>query len=158
VWPRLRRRRPAASRVPVFYSPEWVAAFNAAVADLDVSSVDAGPSLAVADGGFRVAQVVHDGPDDREIREIRVVLALADGRLAMGLEPTDGPTNEPVNVTLSLSYEDAAALSRGEVDPATLVGTGRVRVRGDLSVLVAGQTLLASAAPRLAELQAATTY
>jgi putative sterol carrier protein len=76
----------------------------------------------------------------------------------MGLEPTDGPTNEPVNVTLSLSYEDAAALSRGEVDPATLVGTGRVRVRGDLSVLVAGQTLLASAAPRLAELQAATTY
>ena len=141
--------------MPALYSPEWVAAFNAAVADLDVSSVDAGPSLAVTDGGFRVAQVVHDGPG---ASEIRVVLALADGRLAMGLEPTDGPTNDPVNVTLSLSYEDAAALSRGEVDPAALVGTGRVRVRGDLSVLVAGQALLAAAAPRLAELQAATTY
>ena len=56
------------------------------------SSVDAGPSLAVTDGGFRVAQVVHDVPDDREIREIRVVLALADGRLAMGLEPADDPS------------------------------------------------------------------
>jgi SCP-2 sterol transfer family protein len=147
--------------VPVLYSPEWVAAFNAAVADLDVSSVDAGPSLAVTDGGFRVAQVVHDVPgaqETRETGEIRVVLALADGRLAMGLEPADGPTDDPVNVTLSLSYEDAAALSRGEVEPAALIGTGRVRVRGDLSVLVAGQALLAAAAPRLAELQAATTY
>jgi SCP-2 sterol transfer family protein len=141
--------------VPALYSPDWVAAFNAAVADLDVSSVDAGPSLTVTDGGFRVAQVVHDGPDDREIR---VVLAMADGRLAMGLEPADDPTNDPVNVTLSLSYEDAAALSRGKVDPATLVGTGRVRVRGDLSVLVAAQALLAAAAPRLAALQADTTY
>jgi hypothetical protein len=144
--------------VPAFYSPDWVAAFNAAVADLDVSSIDAGPSLAVTDGGFRVAQVVHDVPGAREIGEIRVVLALTDGRLAMALEPAGGPTDDPVNVTLLLSYEDAAALSRGEVDPATLVGTGRVRVRGDLSVLVAGQALLAAAAPRLAELQATTTY
>jgi hypothetical protein len=144
--------------VPVLYSPEWVAAFNAAVADLDVSSVDAGPSLAVTDGGFRVAQVVHHVPGAQETSEIRVILALADGRLTMGLEPTDDPTDDPVNVTLSLSYEDAAALSRGEVDPAALIGTGRVRVRGDLSVLVAGQALLAAAAPRLAELQAETTY
>ncbi len=141
--------------MPVFYSPEWVAAFNAAIADLDVSSVDAGPSLAVTDGGFRVAHVVHDGPGDREIR---VILALADGRLAMGLESADDPTNDPVNVTLSLSYQDAAALSRGEVDPATLVGTGRVRVRGDLSVLVAGQALLAAASSQLAGLQADTAY
>ncbi|HEX4082509.1 MAG TPA: hypothetical protein VHX40_06040, partial [Acidimicrobiales bacterium] len=102
--------------MPVFYSPDWVAAFNAAVADLDVSSVDAGPSLAVTDGGFRVAQVVHDGPGDRDIR---VVLTLADGRLALSLEPEVGG-GDPVNVTLSLSYPDAAALSRGEVDPAAL--------------------------------------
>jgi putative sterol carrier protein len=144
--------------VPVLYSPEWVAAFNTAVADLDMSSVDAGPSLAVTDGRFRVAQAVHDAPGAQETSEIRVILALADGRLVMGLEPADDQTNDPVNVTLSLSYEDAAALSRGEVDPAALIGTGRVRVRGDLSVLVAGQALLAAAAPRLAELRAATTY
>jgi len=33
-----------------------------------------------------------------------------------------------------------------------------VRVRGDLAVLVTGQTLLAAARDRLVELQAATTY
>jgi len=139
--------------VPAFYSPEWVAAFNAALADLAVAQPDGGPSLAAADGRFRVLQVVHDGPDGADVR---VVLALADGRLTMAAVADDDP--ERVNVTLSLSYDDAAALSRGELEPAALVGTGRVRVRGDLAVLVAGQALLASAAPQLAELQATTTY
>jgi putative sterol carrier protein len=132
-----------------------VATFNAALTDLDLSSVDPGASLVAADGRFRVAQLVHGAPDG----ELRVVLSLADGRLSLGLEPVDnGDGSVPVNVTLSLSYEDAGALSRGELDPAALIGTGRVRVRGDLSVLVAGQALLAAAGPRLAELQAATTY
>jgi SCP-2 sterol transfer family protein len=140
--------------VPALYSPDWFAAFNAAVADLDVTTVDVGASLAAAAGSFRVAQVVDDGPDGATIR---VVLTVADGRLSLALEPLDGP-GEPVDVTLSLTYDDAAALSRHEVEPAALIGTGRVRVRGDLSVLVAGQALLAVAAPRLAALQADTTY
>ncbi|HVX23293.1 MAG TPA: SCP2 sterol-binding domain-containing protein [Acidimicrobiales bacterium] len=139
--------------MPVFYSPEWVAAFNAAVADLEVAE-GGGPSLAAADGQFRVEQVVHDGPSGADLR---VVLALADGQLAME-RPEPGAEVGPVNVTLSLSYADAAALSRGEVEPAALVATGRVRVRGDLAVLVAAQALLATAAAHLAELRAATTY
>jgi hypothetical protein len=150
--------------VPRFYSPEWVAAFNAAVAGLDAGAVDTSASRAASGGSFRVAQVVHGAPDgDRT-----VALVVTDGRLSLELEdpagatagrPTGGagPDGRP-DVTISLSYEDAAALSRGELDPAEAIGRGRVRVRGDLAVLVAGQALLAAAAPHLADLQAATTY
>jgi hypothetical protein len=49
-------------------------------------------------------------------------------------------------------------MSKGELDPAQALGKGSVRVRGDLAVLVAAQTLLAAARERLVGLQAATTY
>ena len=56
------------------------------------------------------------------------------------------------------SYADAADLSRGTLSPAEALAAGRVRVRGDLSVLVAAQQALAAAADLLGPLQAATTY
>lgn len=61
-------------------------------------------------------------------------------------------------MVISLGYEDAAALARGELDPTEALAAGRVRVRGDLSVLVAGQALLAAAAAQMAALQAETTF
>ena len=45
-------------------------------------------------------------------------------------------------VRMALAYADAAALARGEVDPAQALNAGRIRVRGDLSVLVAAQQML----------------
>ena len=73
-------------------------------------------------------------------------------------EPGELAKGDRSDVVISLSYEDAAALSRGELDPTEALGAGRVHVRGDLSVLVAGQGILASAAGRMAELQANTSY
>ena len=89
----------------------------------------------------------------------RVTLVVEDGHVSLepSTAPGDASATEP-QVTVSLSYDDAAALSRGQLDPAEALGAGKVRVRGDLSVLVAGHTLLAAAADRLADLQAATTY
>jgi putative sterol carrier protein len=52
----------------------------------------------------------------------------------------------------------AAAISKGEVHPTQALGTGEIRVRGDLAVLVAGQAVLAAAAAHLSDLQATTTY
>ncbi len=159
--------------MPRFYSPEWVAAFNEAVADLDPAGVDLGGSRAAGDGRLRVAQLVQGAPGG----DLRVLLALVDGRLRLAVRPVDavGAAGEPgggpdrpgepgaaddeaPDVTVSLSYDDARALSRGELDPAEAIGQGRVRVRGELAVLVAGQALLSAAAGRLAGLQAATTY
>ena len=137
-----------------FYSPEWVDAFNEAVADLDVAAVETGASL-VADGGsFRVAQVVEGGPDG----ELVMTMAVDGGRLTLALAaPGAGATPEP-NVTIVLGYEDAAAMSRGELDPADAIRDGRVRVRGDLAVLAAAQSLLLAAAGRLEAVRAETSY
>ena len=51
-----------------------------------------------------------------------------------------------------LAYPDALAMAHGELDPADALAAGRVRVRGDLAALVAGQDVLAAAAARSAEL------
>jgi putative sterol carrier protein len=48
-----------------------------------------------------------------------------------------------------LTYEDALAIARGELRPADALAAGRVRVRGELSVLVAGQAVLNAASVAL---------
>jgi putative sterol carrier protein len=77
---------------------------------------------------------------------------------AVTLSTSEEESGDRADVVVTLSYEDAAALSRGELDPTEALGTGRVHVRGDLSVLVAGQGILAAAAGRMADLQANTSY
>jgi putative sterol carrier protein len=86
-----------------------------------------------------------------------VVLFVDAGQVRLSTSGQEAGDDGP-DVVVSLSYEDAAALSRGELDPIEALGTGRVQVRGDLSVLLAGQGLLAAAAGRMAELQAGTSY
>lgn len=145
--------------MPRFYSPEWVAAFNRAVEGLDLAGVDT-RAAAASEGRFRVDQLVHGGPAGD-----LVVTLVADGghlKLELGAPPTkeDGSASHPqrADVTISLSYANAAAMSKGELDPADALGQGRVRVRGDLAVLVAGQALLAAASDRIAALLTDTTY
>lgn len=123
------------------YSPEWVAAFNDAVAGLDAGG----------DGtSFRMLQVVHGAPEGT----LQVGLSAEDGAVRMVLDP---PADPRPQVTVSIGYEDAAALAQGDLDPAQLLKTGRVKVRGDLSVLARGQDVLAEAAGRLAGLSERTT-
>jgi ubiquinone biosynthesis protein UbiJ len=122
------------------YSEEWVAAFNEAVAGLEP----------VPDVSFRMLQVVHGGPDGT----VRVALDVNQGRVRLVREPGDEPAPQ---VTVSVQFDDAIALALGQLDPARLLAAGRVRVRGDLSVLVSGQALLASAAARLEPLSERTT-
>jgi hypothetical protein len=137
--------------VPPYLSPEWVQAFNASLSALDLSDAiaEAGTgSLAASDGAFTVAQVVIDSPvapDDPD-GTVRTVLTVADGHAALELDPAQ---TKKANVTIVLGYDDALAMARGELDPADALAAGRVRVRGELAVLVAGQAVLAAAAARL---------
>jgi hypothetical protein len=135
-----------------YLSPEWVESFDAALSALDltdaVATAGAG-SLAAADGTFSVVQVITGVPDDVGVPadgDVRLVLTVADGRARLSLDSsgTVGGT-----ATIVLGYADALAMARGELDPADALAAGRVRVRGDLAALVAGQDVLAVAAARL---------
>ena len=64
----------------------------------------------------------------------------------MTLDPT---SSLPTDVTIVVDYADALAIARGELDAADALATGRVRVRGELAVLVAGQSVLNAASALL---------
>jgi hypothetical protein len=137
-----------------YLSAEWVQAFDAALGELDLSdaiAAAASGSLAAADGTFSVAQLVSGVPSDvaggsagSAGQELRVVLSVAEGRARMALDPDGG--GPAATATIALEYTDALALALGRLDPADALAAGRVRVRGDLAALVAGQEVLAAAA------------
>jgi putative sterol carrier protein len=138
-----------------YLSSEWVQAFDAALGALDLSDAIAGAasgSLVAGDGAFSVAQVVSGVPADVAAaaasagEEVRVVLTVADGHAHLALDP-DGAV--ATTTTIALGYADALALALGQLDPADALAAGRVRVRGDLAALVAGQQVLAAAATLL---------
>jgi hypothetical protein len=155
--------------MPPYLSPEWVRAFNHALSGLDLSDAvaEAGAgSLTVSQGTFSVAQVVTGGPDGLVApgavgsagatasagasasngSTVRTVLTVDGGRLTLVEDPTGAIDS---NVTVVLTYDDALAIARGSLQPADALAAGRVRVRGELSVLVAGQAILNAAAVAL---------
>jgi hypothetical protein len=139
--------------MPRYLSPDWVASFDAALSALDltdaVAAAGAG-SLAAADGKFSVVQVVTGVPEEVQAAgaggDVHLVLRVAEGRARLGLDPHGTVSG---TATIVLGYAEALAMARGELDPADALAAGRVRVRGDLAALVAGQDVLAEAAARL---------
>jgi hypothetical protein len=136
--------------MPRYLSPEWVQAFNAALADLDLTDAIAAAgagSLTASEGTFAVAQVITDAPADLGAAGgvVRTVLRVDHDGVTLALDP-GAP---PADVTLVVGYDDALAMARGGLDPADALATGRVRVRGELAVLVAGQSVLNAAAALL---------
>jgi hypothetical protein len=144
-----------------FLSASWAAEFNAALEGVELPGPDPDGGLAAADGRFTVVQEVEGSPDG----DTRLILRVEDRSLVLAVEPS-GPSDPsagggaevPADVTIRLSYQDAAALSRGELVPADALNRGRIRVRGDLSVLVAAQRMLAAARAATGDLTASTTY
>jgi hypothetical protein len=128
-----------------FLSSEWVDQFNAALSGVELPGPAADAGLAALDGAFVVAEEVRGTPDG----DVRLLLIAGERSLELAVEPLDsagdGSGHAPAGATIALSYEDAAALSTGRLLPAQALNEGRVRVRGDLSVLVAGQRLLDAA-------------
>jgi hypothetical protein len=148
-----------------FLSPAWAAELDAALHGLELPrpGSEAAPEIlgtrGTPTGPVTVVQEVRDTPDG----DVRLILELDDGAVSLRVEtPDDGhPPGEesPLpTVTIAVSYADAAALSRGELTPAEALNAGRIRVRGDLSALVAGQEMLVAARSATAGLAASTTY
>jgi len=145
-----------------FLSPAWVDEFNAALVGVSVPGPGPDAGLAAEGGHFTMVQEVTGSPDG----DVRLILQVDDGALHLDLEPLGGaeppgagaPGPSPADVVIALSYEDATAMSKGELTPADALGSGRVRVRGDLSVLVAAQQMLHEAREGAQQVGAPTTY
>ncbi len=117
-------------------SDAWVEAFNRALARMDIAEPDPNASLATAGGTYSMAEEVHGAPEGM----IRLLLTVRDGSARL---TRSGPElGEDPDVTIALSYQDAISLSMGTLSAASALKDGRVRVRGDLSVLVAAEKLL----------------
>jgi hypothetical protein len=119
-----------------FLSPEWLDSLQAATA----------PASPTAD--LRVRQRVTGGPDG----DVEYVLALAGGEVRF--EPGAGPAD----VELTTDYDTAAAISQGTLSPASAFASGRLRVGGAVSSLVANQEAFAAIGRLLAGVAEATTY
>ncbi|HVA10250.1 MAG TPA: SCP2 sterol-binding domain-containing protein [Acidimicrobiales bacterium] len=137
--------------MPRYLSPEWVQAFNDALSRLDLTeaiAAAAADSVTAGSGSFAVAQEVSGVPEgvNQSGGVVRTVLTVAADRITLESDP-DG--TRPTNVTIVLGYADALAMARGDLNPADALAAGRVRIRGELAVLVAGQVVLAAAAAQL---------
>jgi len=132
-----------------FLSPEWVEAFNEALVDVVIAAPGPDAGLAVADGRFTMAQVVTGGPRG----DVQTTFEVHEGLATM----TAGESGDAA-VTIGLTWADAVALSAGELSPAEAIAAGRVRVRGDLSVLAEAQTVLGALSPHLQKLRDLTEY
>jgi hypothetical protein len=156
------RRHPGRRLLARFLSPAWAAELDAALRGLELprSGPEAGTSTTGTPvGPVTVVQEVSGTPDG----DVRLILEIEAGGVRLRVEtPDDGhpPGDEsPLpTVTIAVSYADAASLSRGELTPAEALNAGRIRVRGDLSALVAGQEMLVAARSATAGLAASTTY
>lgn len=114
-------------------SDAWLAECNAALAGA--------PGRDEASRRLVVTELVPDAPDGAH-RAVTLV-ADADGVRLVAGEQTGAAA------WLTISIADAAALHRGELDPARALTEGRVRVRGDLGAVVALASVLADAHARL---------
>jgi hypothetical protein len=151
-----------------FLSPAWAAELDTALRGLELPGPgpEAGPITAGTSRGpvglvgpVTVVQEVRDSPDG----DVRLILEIEEDGVHLRVEAPDesqapGDESPLPTVTIAVSYADAASLSRGELTPAEALNAGRIRVRGDLSALVAGQEMLVAARSATAGLAASTTY
>ena len=103
-----------------------------------------------ATAGVRVLiqQVVRDGTDER-----CYVVHVDDGRVSVR-----SGRDADADVVVTEDAETATAVARGDLTPQTAFMTGRIRVAGDISALLACYEALAGAGDAFAGVRAATTY
>jgi len=117
-----------------FLSPEWVDALKAAVND------SAEFKEAAANQSARIQQAIttSDG-------QTRYWTTIADGAIDMGMGDLDGP-----DATITQSYDTAVALARRELSPVTAFMMGKIKVDGNMGLLLG----LAGALGKLADAMA----
>jgi hypothetical protein len=126
-----------------YLSPAWIEAAGAAVAGDDrLRAALAGVTLTVE-------QVVTGAPGGDAVWS----LSVEDGKVSL----TAGPAPRP-DLRLTTDYATAAAVAAGELGAQRAFVDGRLRVGGDLSLLITHQRALAAVDDALAGVRARTDH
>jgi putative sterol carrier protein len=137
----------AGSVRPVRYlSPEWIDAAGRALAG------DAGLKDATVDVQLTLEQVVTGGPAGT----VRWTIAIDHGRVEV-VEVLEGAA-PAADLRFTTTYDTAAGIASGSLGAQRAFAEGRLRVGGDLSLLVAHHRTLASVDDALAPLRAETSF
>jgi SCP-2 sterol transfer family len=126
--------------MPQFLTPGWLEAMSAAAG---------GAAVPVIEPTIVVQQVVIDA----EGAEVTWWLALGGGIIVLRAGRAEDPT-----VTFTQDAETAAAINRGELSAQAAFMTGRLRVNGDVQVLLDRQAELVDVDDVFAAIRTATTY
>jgi putative sterol carrier protein len=110
-----------------FLSEEWAQALKAQLNASDGFKE-------AASGKTATIQQVIGGADG----EIHYWISLADGAIDMGIGDADAP-----DATITESYDVAVALAKSELSPVTAFMTGKVKIAGNMGMLLGLQNVLA---------------
>ena len=111
-----------------FLSGEWATSLNGLLADHEAFQA------AIGSTSLGVQFVVTDGADGEAVS---YYLDIADGKAALALGELDAP-----EVTISSDYETAAGISKGDLNTQTAFMTGKIKVTGNLAVLMMHQNIV----------------
>lgn len=110
-----------------FLSDEWAQALKAELNGSD------GFKEAAAGKTATIQQVIGAGDD-----EIHYWISLADGAIDMGIGDSAG-----ADATITETYDTAVALAKSELSPVTAFMTGKVKIAGNMGMLLGLQNVLA---------------
>ena len=110
-----------------FLSEEWAKDVTRAL------STDAGFKNAIGAAELSAQFVTQDGPDG----EVSFYLKAAGGTVNQAIGTVDDP-----DVTVTMSYETATAVSKGDLNVQTAFMTGKIKVAGNLAKLMMHQAAL----------------
>ena|SRR5207253_1801174 len=126
-----------------FLSAEWLEQVAvAAHDDPEVQAAASGVSLTVQ-------QIVTDGPDGEVVWYVR----LGDGKV----EIVSGRAPDP-EVVITQSHETATAVGRGGLSPAEAFATGRLKLAGQVGLLIRNQPAFEQLGVALAAVRESTTF
>jgi putative sterol carrier protein len=120
-----------------FLSEEWAEALKAAL------NADEAFRTAASSSSARIQQVITQGGE-----ETRYWIVIADGAIDMGIGDLD-----PVDATITESYDSAVALSTGELNAVTAFMTGKIKIAGNMAMLLGLQAALSRLPPAMSSIQ-----
>jgi putative sterol carrier protein len=120
-----------AREVPVgvrFLSAEWAEELETRL------NANATFTQAIGSQSVKIQQVITGGADG----PMQYWLRLENGRVELGVGELEGP-----DAIITQDYDSAVALARSELNPVTAFMTGRIKIAGNMMILMGLQNALA---------------